>query len=144
MRTLARRLRPWLLVALLLFIAIQFVPYGRRHPNPPVTQAAPWPSDEARVIAGQSCMSCHSNETAWPWYSHVAPLSWLISRDVQAGRHDLNFSTWDRDAGRADDAIESIIEGDMPPLRYVLANPEARLSDEESRVLLDALEVMQH
>ena len=142
-RRLARRLRPWFAVGVIVLLGIQLVPFGRSHPNPPVTERAPWPSEEARLIAGESCMSCHSNETRWPWYSHVAPVSWLIRRDVEAGRHDLNFSTWDRDDGRADDAVESIVEGQMPPLRYVLANPGARLSPEESEVLIDALRAMQ-
>lgn len=142
-RMLARRLRPWLLVALITLVAIQFVPYGRHHPNPPATESAAWPSEEARLIAGESCMSCHSNETDWPWYSHVAPVSWLIRRDVEAGRHDLNFSTWDRHDGRADDAIDSIVDGDMPPLRYVLANPGARLSPDETEILIEALRAMQ-
>ena len=142
-RMLARRLRPWLTVAVVILLAIQLVPYGWGHPNPPVSERAPWPSEEARMIAGESCLSCHSNETQWPWYSYVAPMSWLIRRDVEAGRHDLNFSTWDRDDGRADDAIESIVDGHMPPLRYVLANPEARLSREESETLIDALRDME-
>ena len=141
-RTLARKLRPWIAVGVVVLLAIQLVPYGWSHPNPPVTERAPWPSDEARVIAGESCMSCHSNETDWPWYSYIAPVSWMVRRDVEAGRHDLNFSTWDRDDGRADEAVASIVEGDMPPRRYMLANPQARLSAEESEILVDALRAM--
>ena len=142
-RALARRLRPWLLVAVVVLLAIQLVPYGWGHPNPPVSARAPWPSEEARSIAGESCLSCHGNETRWPWYSYVAPVSWMVRRDVEAGRHDLNFSTWDRDDGRADDAIESIVEGEMPPGRYVLANPGARLTAEEAEILVDALRQME-
>lgn len=137
-----RSLRPWLIAALIGFTALQLVPYGWRHENPPVTERAPWPSEQARSIAAASCLSCHSNETDWPWYSYIAPMSWLIRRDVEEGREDLNFSTWDRDDGRADDAIESILDGDMPPRRYVLVNPGARLSSEEERALVDALRNM--
>lgn len=133
----------WLTVAAVTLLALQLVPYGWRHPNPPVTEDAPWPSSQARAVAVQSCYACHSNETRWPAYSYVAPLSWLVRRDVEEGRDDLNFSTWDRDAGRADDAAESVADGSMPPRRYVLAHPQARLTAEEARVLLDALRDME-
>lgn len=136
------RARTWLLVAAVVFLAIQLVPYGWQRPNPPVTQDAPWPSGGARAIAGQSCYACHSNETRWPAYAYVAPMSWLVRRDVERGRHDLNFSTWDRDAGKADDAAESVLEGEMPPRRYWFAHPQARLTDEEARVLVEALLLM--
>ena len=138
-----RWLRPALLVGLGLLLAIQFVPHGREHPNPPVSQAAPWPSARAEQVAQQSCAACHTNTTDWPWYSHVAPASWLVTRDVLQGRDELNFSTWDRDEGEADDAVDAILEGSMPPLRYVLAHPSARLTEEEASVLVDALRAME-
>ena len=137
-----RSLRSWLVVALVVFAGLQVVPYGWRHPNPPVISDAPWPTEEARGIAVQSCYACHSNETQWPAYSYVAPMSWLVRRDVEEGRDDLNFSTWDRDDGEADDAAESVLDAEMPPRRYVLAHPGARLTAEESRVLVDALRAM--
>lgn len=114
----------------------------REHANPPVSQAAPWPSARAEAIAGRSCAACHSNTTEWPWYSNVAPASWLVTRDVRAGRDELNFSRWDRDAGEADDAIESVLDGTMPPLRYMLMHPGARLTEDEQRILIDALRMM--
>jgi hypothetical protein len=125
-----------------LFLLIQLVPYGWRHPNPPVTQDAPWPDAESAAIARESCYSCHSNETDWPLYSYVAPMSWLVRRDVEAGRDELNFSTWDRDDGEADDAIETILDGSMPPDRYTIIHRGARLSDEEAQRLVDALAVL--
>ena len=137
-----RRLRPWLLAGLVVFVGLQLVPYGREHPNPPVTRAAPWPDGRAAAIAESSCAACHSNTTSWPWYSYVAPASWLVQRDVLEGRDELNFSTWDRDDGEADDAIETIVEGSMPPLRYVLMHPSAGLSQEETQILVDALREM--
>lgn len=129
-------------VGLAVLLALQLVPYGREHPNPPVTEEPPWPSERAEAIAGRSCAACHSNTTDWPWYSHVAPASWLVTRDVLEGRDEFNLSRWDRDAGEADDAVESILDGSMPPLTYVLIHPSARLSDEEARVLVDAFEAM--
>ena len=137
-----RRLRPWLLAGLVVFVAIQFVPYGRDHANPPGTQAAPWPDARAEDIFEASCAACHSNETAWPWYSHVAPASWLVYRDVVDGRDEMNVSRWDDDAGEADDAIATIVEGSMPPLRYLPMHPSARLTDDEAQTLIDALRRM--
>ena len=95
-----RRVLRWVgLGALALFVAIQFVPYGWRHSNPPVTQSAPWPDPAAEAIARESCYDCHSNETNWRWYSFVAPMSWLVRQDVEEGREKLNFSTWDTGPG---------------------------------------------
>ena len=143
MRPMLRWLRPALWTGLALVLAIQLVPHGRDHPNPPVSQAAPWPTARAEQIAQRSCAACHSNTTDWPWYSHVAPASWLVTNDVLEGRDEMNFSTWDRDAGEADDAVETVLDGSMPPLRYVLAHPSARLTDEEASVLVDALRAME-
>jgi hypothetical protein len=78
----------------------------------------------------------------WPPQSHVAPFSWLLTRDVEQGRAELNFSTWDSDDGEADDGAEAVAEGSMPPRRYLLAHPDANLSDAERQVLVDALEAM--
>jgi Haem-binding domain len=134
-----RAVRRTLLGAAALFLLIQLVPYGWRHPNPPVTQDAPWPDAESAAIARESCYACHSNETDWPAYSYVAPFSWLVRSDVESGRDELNFSTWDRDDGEADDAIEAILEESMPPTRYTLIHRGARLTDDEAQRLVDAL-----
>lgn len=136
-------MRRWLvritLVLLGVFALIQLVPYGWQHSNPPVTQDAPWPSAEAREVAVAACYDCHSNETNWPVYSYVAPMSWLVRRDVDAGRDELNFSTWDEDDNDADDAAETIADGSMPPRQYELMHPDARLSDAEQELLIAAL-----
>ncbi|MET0147790.1 MAG: heme-binding domain-containing protein [Acidimicrobiales bacterium] len=137
-----RFVKPVLLTVLGVGVAIQLVPYGWDHSNPPVTQEAPWPSQEARELAVTACYDCHSNETEWPVYSYVAPLSWLVRRDVDAGRDELNFSTWDQDDNDAHDAAETIEEGSMPPRQYLMLHPDARLSDEEEQVLIAALEAM--
>lgn len=126
------------LVIGVLFVAIQFVPYGRDHSNPPVQTEPEWDSARTRELAVESCYSCHSNETEWPWYSNIAPVSWLIQRDVDVGREEFNFSELD-DNGDADDAAETVADGEMPPLRYVLTNPSARLSEREKRDLIDGL-----
>ena len=85
-----------MIAAAALFIAIQFVPYGRAHTNPPVVQEAKWDSPQTRELAARACFNCHSNQTEWPWYSNIAPISWLLYRDVINGREQLNFSEWNR------------------------------------------------
>lgn len=129
-------------VGLALFLLIQLVPYGWTKDNPPVVQDAPWPDEASARLARDACYDCHSNETEWPVYSYVAPMSWLVRRDVEAGRDELNFSDWGDDAGEADDAIEALLEGAMPPRRYVLLHPEADLADAEVAQLVDALREM--
>jgi hypothetical protein len=123
-------------------VLLQLVPYGRDHTNPPVTEEAPWPDGRARELATAACYDCHSNQTRWPPQSYVAPFSWLLTRDVEQGRDELNFSTWDEDDGETDDATEAVADGSMPPRRYVLVHPDAALSEEERQVLVAALEAM--
>jgi hypothetical protein len=123
-------------------VAAQLVPYGWQHSNPAVTADAPWPEPRSAAIARESCYSCHSNETDWPWYSYVAPASWLVRRDVERGRDELNFSRWGRDAGEAGDAIEVIRDGEMPPGQYTLIHRGAKLSDAEATILIAALQTM--
>jgi hypothetical protein len=127
---------------LAVFGALQLVPYGWSHPNPPVTQDAPWPDAASAGIARDSCYDCHSNETDWPAYSYVAPMSWLVRRDVEGGRDELNFSRWDEDGGDADDAVEAIRAGSMPPWQYTLIHRGSTLSDAEADRLVAALEAM--
>lgn len=136
----AWRIVRWpLFVLAAVFVAIQLVPYGWEHPNPPVVADAPWPSEESREIARTSCYGRHSNETDWPVYSYVAPMSWLVRSDVERARDEMNFSDWGEDADEAEDAIEMIEEGAMPPDRYTIVHRDARLSDAEGRVLVEAL-----
>lgn len=119
------------------FLAIQLVPYGWRHPNPPVTEAKAWPSAEVEAIARESCYACHSNETRWPVYSYIAPMSWLVRSDVEKGREELNWSTGEFED---DDSVEAIESGEMPPSKYTLLHPGARLSDKEKAALIAALQ----
>ena len=134
-RRIARRAGLGLVVVVLL---IQVIPYGRDHSNPPVTQDAPWPSEQTRELAVRACYDCHSNETRWPWYSNVAPVSWLIQRDVDEGRRELNFSEMNR-RQEGDEAAETIREGEMPPWFFTVPHPDARLSAAEKEELVAAL-----
>ena len=128
------------LAAGVVLVLMQFVPYGWVHDNPPVVSDAPWPNAASEDIARTSCYSCHSNETEWPVYSYVAPMSWLVRHDVERGRDEFNFSDWNPDD--ADDAIEVIEDGSMPLDRYVLIHRDARLDAQERVTLVDALEAM--
>ena len=136
-----RRFLVWsAVVALGLFVGIQAVPYGRDHSNPPVTQEPSWDSARTRQLASDSCFDCHSNLTKWRWYSNVAPMSWLVQRDVDGGRAALNFSEWDKpqDAG-IDDITETIRSGSMPPWFYLPLHPNAKLSQAEKDALIAGL-----
>jgi hypothetical protein len=130
------------LVLAAVFLVLQLIPYGWTHSNPPVTSAAPWPDAESEAVARQSCYSCHSNETDWPAYSYVAPMSWLVRRDVDSGRRAMNFSEWDPADNEAEDAIDEIEDGDMPPSQYALIHRNATLTDEEQAILSRALNQM--
>jgi hypothetical protein len=123
-------------------VLMQLVPYGWTHSNPPVTSAAPWPDAESEAIARQSCYACHSNETKWPAYSYVAPMSWLVRDDVETGRAAMNLSEWDSNDNEADDAIEEIEEGAMPPSKYTAIHRRANLTDQEKATLIAALDQM--
>ncbi len=122
-----------------LFVVIQVVPYGRAHGNPPVTAEPPWSSPDVRAIALRACYDCHSNETCWPWYSHVAPVSWLVQRDVIEGRQVLNFSEWNRPQPEAAESARTVIEGEMPPSFYVLLHPDVNLPAAERDRLVEGL-----
>jgi Haem-binding domain len=137
-----RPIRWGLVVFVLVFVAIQFLPYGWQRYNPPITQDAPWPTESAEALARTSCYDCHSNETDWPVYAYVAPFSWFVISDVDNGREKLNFSEWDDDAGKADDAAEEIAEDSMPPSQYTLIHRDAQLSDDERQELIAALQEM--
>jgi len=111
-------------------LAIQLVPYGRNHTNPPTTGEPAWDSPATRALAKQACFDCHSNETEWPGYADVAPVSWLIQRDVNEGRAALNFSEWPQHPQKAArEAAEEVREGEMPPVAYALMHGHARLTE---------------
>jgi len=122
-------------------LLIQIVPYGRAHQNPPVVQEPNWNSPQTRELAQRACFDCHSNETVWPWYSNIAPVSWLVQHDVNEGRQRLNFSDWSRSeaAGEPDELGAAVLEGEMPPAQFLITHSEARLTDAEKSALADGL-----
>ena len=123
-----------LLVVVLL--AIQLVPYGKDHTNPKTVKELQWNTPETRELASNACFDCHSNLTEWPWYSEVAPASWLVMRDVEDGREKLNFSEWQKpQEANLEEVVEAIREEEMPPVQYRLVHSVARLTDEERQQL---------
>jgi hypothetical protein len=87
----------------------------------------------------RTCGDCHSNETVWPWYSKLFPVSLLLMNDVVEGRANLNVSEWGRGENRGEDAAEAFGEGEMPPAQYLLMHPAARLTPAEKQELLMGL-----
>lgn len=129
-----------LIAAILILILIQLIPYGRSHTNPPVTGEPKWDLPETRSLFMKACGDCHSNETKWPWYSSIAPASWLVQSDVDEARENLNVSEWGRkDKNRGVNAADEVKEGAMPPFFYLPAHPEARLTDAEKEKLIKGL-----
>jgi cytochrome c551/c552 len=124
----------------LIAVLIQFIPFGRNHLNPPATGEPAWNSPATRALFRRACFDCHSSQTVWPWYSHIAPVSWLVQRDVNGGRSHLNFTQWDRPQRHAKDVSAQVQQGDMPPWFYLPMHPEARLTEAEKRALIDGAE----
>jgi mono/diheme cytochrome c family protein len=140
-----RRIVVWVLViGVALFVAIQLVPYGRDHSNPPVTAEPDWDSPRTRELAQRACFDCHSNETVWPWYSNIAPPSWMLQRDVENGRSSMNFSEWPEMTPLVGEALaeairEQVEGGGMPPRQYLLMHGDAKLSDAEKTELVEGM-----
>ncbi len=118
---------------------IQLLPIGRDHTNPAVVSEPQWSSPEARALAKEHCFQCHSNETEWPWYSNIAPASWLIQFDVNEGRDKFNFSNWNTNSEELDELTEVIQEGEMPPIQYWIFHPNSHLNDQQKQEMIDAL-----
>ena len=133
----------FLLIAVVVVLAlgagIQAVPYGRHHTNPPVVAEPNWDTPRTRELVVHACFDCHSNETVWPWYSHIAPISWLVQHDVDRGRRDVNFSEWNRPQKEARASAKTVREGEMPPWIYTIRRASARLSPAEKESLAQGL-----
>lgn len=137
----------WILaVGLLLvlgFMLIQLVPYGKDHTNPTVPAENDWEWDSPRTeaLVRGACYDCHSNETKWPWYSNVAPMSWLVVRDVQEARSMFNLSEMTLAEGkiRVSEMVERVSGNKMPPPQYTAIHSEARFSTVERQDVINGL-----
>jgi hypothetical protein len=137
----------WILVALVAAFALaQLVNPART--NPPVVLdmlATNAPPPHVAALLHAACYDCHSHETIWPWYAHVAPSSWLVISDVNEGRRHLDLSDWpagdpDRAAKKLDRMSELIGYGQMPPKKYTLIHVDARLTDADRNELTSWLD----
>jgi hypothetical protein len=133
------------------FVVMQF--FGIDRNNPEFDQETDFltienPPAEMEKIITSSCYDCHSNQTVWPWYSYIAPASWLIEDHVIEGRDNLNFSDWgtyeleDR-AYIIEEMIEEIEEGEMPFPGYDKMHPDAKLTEEQKQALFTWLRSIQ-
>ncbi len=132
----------------ILLIVAQFIPVNRS--NPPVTQEINWDSPTTKTLAQRACYDCHSNETVWPWYSYIAPVSWFIAHHVEEGRAELNFSEWDRpqqdkkkknkDKDETEEIVKVIKKGRMPLRSYLITHSEAKLSQSEIANFITGIE----
>ena len=139
MKTLRKILKWSLLVVLCLFVIAQF--YRPAKTNPLIEasnalEAHVQVDPKVAAILDRSCADCHSNKTRWPWYSHVAPVSWFVIDHVDHGRSHLNFSEWgkyDRDEQRKLLAVtcEIVREGGMPLSSYTPLHPGSKLTAED-------------
>ncbi|NUM80582.1 heme-binding domain-containing protein [bacterium] len=136
----------WMGISLLLILTvIQFIRPEKT--NPPIDQAKTFqaqmqvPENIASVLT-KACYDCHSHQTNWPWYSHVAPVSWLLVQDVKEGRKHLNFSAWgdykeSRKVEKLSQIAGEVTDGKMPMPIYLLMHPEAKLTDQEKKDLVN-------
>lgn len=133
----------FLIVLVIAFIALQFIP------NKMPKNAEAGKDDliasgilplAISTILRTSCYDCHSNQTSYPWYSKVAPASWLLAKDVRVGRDELNFSEWGsyikrKQIGKLRKIKEEVTSGDMPLKNYLIIHRRAKLSPEQKDAL---------
>lgn len=129
-----------LLSLILATVLIQFIPYGGDHSNPAVIAEPKWDSVQTRQLFMRACADCHSNETKWPFYAGIAPISWLVQYDVNEGREHFNVSMWGKQKkNEGDEAAEEFREAEMAPWFYLILHPEAKFSKTERAQLLKGL-----
>lgn len=140
-------MKKWLWRSLLFLIVmaglIQFARPEKTNPssNPSQHIQAVMPvHPEVAAALNRSCDNCHSNNTVWPWYSNVAPVSWLVINDVNEGREELNFSSWGAYNGEKQQKLlgeicNEVRSGEMPGAAYLVAHPQARLTAEEQTAI---------
>lgn len=119
------------------FVGIQFVPVAAM--ENPASQPPLQEPPEVVAILKRACYDCHSHEVRWPWYSRIAPVSWLVARDVVEGRKGINFSEWPEDeedrAFSREQTWDSVESGEMPLWFYLPVHPEANLTEADKAVL---------
>lgn len=99
-------------------------------------------SPQVSAIVDRACRDCHSNQTEWPWYTNVAPVSWWITDHVNEGRKNMNISEWgklasDRQDKKLRQICDQVEDGAMPLSSYLPMHPKAKLSDLDKKTLCD-------
>jgi hypothetical protein len=127
----------FLILILFALFVIQFIPVNKTNPIISEDMRA---SIEVKNILRNSCYNCHSNETKWPWYSNIAPVSWMIINDVDDARKKMNFSTWDKISFEKKEVLKKDIwdevqQEDMPPTLYTYVHPEAKLGFPQKNII---------
>ncbi|TFV97277.1 cytochrome C [Algoriphagus kandeliae] len=130
---------------LIVLIAIQLVPNelpSVKSENPADIHESPWMEEEISIVIKKACYDCHSNQTNYPWYSHVAPFSWLVAKDIREGREELNFSEWENydpldQLAILDDIYGEVEEEEMPLPIYTWVHWDAKLEDSERKALME-------
>jgi len=133
-----------LVAAVAVFVLIQAVPYGRSHSSGAIVAEPKWPDAATRELVVRACFDCHSNQVKYPWYSNVAPISWVVAEHVGDGREAVNFSDLKAGGEGVGNVVESIKEGSMPPgyfTRFGL-HKQAKLTKAEIAKLLASLQAM--
>ena len=142
MKAMSRRIVKVLMALLAILLAIQIIRPSRT--NPPVDPKATLQAHvevppDVDALLTRACGDCHSHGTRWPWYSTVAPVSWLVANDVNEGREHLNFSDWEKrhhhEESPFDQICKQIRDGDMPPWYYTLLHPQSRLSTNDVQAI---------
>jgi hypothetical protein len=138
------------LLLLIVFIIIQFIPVALNQsevvPKEDFIEIIQ-PSDEVALIITYSCYDCHSENTIYPWYNKIAPVSWWINHHVEEGKNELNFSAWDtysdkRKKHKLEEIVEMIEENEMPLKSYLIAHRDAELSSEQIEILKNWIETI--
>ncbi len=141
-----RKVVRWVLVVIVVaFVVIQFYRPAKINPaiDPAKTiEAQLQVTPAVSAIMDRSCNDCHSNKSRWPWYSNVAPVSWLVISDVNDGRSMMNFSEWgnydnDKQSRRLRDICEQVTDGEMPLWFYTPMHPGSKLSAGDVKTLCD-------
>lgn len=121
---------------------IQLVPYGRDRTQPPITGEPQWATTATRTLMVSACYHCHASEVEYPAYAAIAPSSWAVQSHIASGRSEVNYQQFATNPGSADETIEVIRDGSMPPAYFTRfgLNPEAALTDEQKATLIAGLE----
>ena len=141
--TLKKVIKIFGVVIIVIFVLIQFIQPARTNPavDPAVTlQTVMKPPAAVSTLLQRACRDCHSNETHWPFYAYIAPVSWLVSNDVTEGRRHFNMSEWgkykvNKQLQKLSGIYESVNDKSMPLPKYIPLHPEADLTTAERDTL---------